>query len=81
MGDLYSNVDQKGQNPRMALLGPIWLQITHMVYKIPPQTIYFWKLLIEPVILSYKTSKSNNFEKMTYNEKFRFSNWSGGVQK
>ena len=30
-----------------------------------PQTIYFWKLLIEMVILSYKTLKSNNFEKMT----------------
>ena len=46
-----------------------------------PQTIYFWKLLIETVILSYKTLKSNNFEKMTYNANLEFSKWFGGGPK
>ena len=45
-----------------------------------PQTIYFWNLLIETVILSYKTLKSNNFEKMTYNANLQFSNGWWGVK-
>ena len=80
MGDLYTNRAQKGQNPPNGHFGPYLC--TNHPYGIPntPQTIYFWKLLIETVILSYKTLKSNNFEKMTYNENLNFEIDEGGFQ-
>ena len=64
---------QKGHLGISAILGRIWLQITHMVYKIPHKLYISGSYSLSP-------SKSNNFEKMTYNEKFRFSNWFGGVK-
>ena len=70
----------KGPKPPNGHFGPYLC--TNHPYGISntPQTIYFWKLLIEMVILSYKTLKSNNFEKMTYNENWNFEIDEGGFQ-
>ena len=62
-GDIAADWVQKGHFGLVSPFGP-YLSTNHQYGRSnTPQTIYFWKLLIETVILSYKTLKSNNFEK------------------
>ena len=80
MGDRASNRVQTGH---FGLKGPFGTyRRWYHPYGISntPQTIYFLNLLIETVILSYKTLKSNNFEKITYNENLNFEIDEGGFQ-
>ena len=81
IGAIGPYVVKMAQNPKLAHFDHIWAHTTNIVYKIPPQTIYFWNLLIATVILSYRTLKSNNFEKLTYNANLKFSKGVGGPQK
>ena len=45
-----------------------------------PQNVFFWILLIDTIISSHKTSKSDNFDKFTYNANLKFSNWKRGAR-
>ena len=80
LGDTASDRAQKGSQGQSDPFGPY--QGRYHPYYVPNtlQHIYFLNLLIETVILSYKTLKSNNFEKMTYNENSNFQMDGGGVQ-
>ena len=56
---------KRSQNGPILEIGPFWShlgQLHKYGMQNTPQTIYFWNLLIDTVILSYKTLKSNNFE-------------------
>ena len=80
MGNTASDRVQKGHFGLWSPFGPYQRRYHPYGISNTPQTIYFWKLLIETVILSYKTLKSNNFEKMTYNENWNFEIDEGGFQ-
>ena len=70
------------QNPKLAHFEHIWAHTTNIVYKIPHKIkikypiFQFWNPHIAVIILSYRTLKSNNFEKLTYNANWTF--WRGG---
>ena len=78
MGDTASDRVQKGHFGLWSPFGPYQRRYHPYGISNTPQNIYFRNLLIETVILSYKTLKSNNFEKITYNENLNFEIDEGG---
>ena len=72
-----SNMSKKGQKSKKAKKSIFW---THLISKHlygtckHPQNVFFWILLIDTIISSHKTSKSDNFDKLTYNANLKFSN-------
>ena len=55
--------------------GNIWATITNIVYKIPNKLyIYVIYSSLRSCLINYKTLKSNNFEKLTYNANMIFLN-------
>ena len=72
LGDTASDRVQKGHFGLGSHFGPYQRWYHPNSISNTPQHIYFLNLLIERVILSYKTLKSNNFEKMTYNANLNF---------
>ena len=63
MVDTASDRAQKGYQGQSGPFGPYQRRYHPNGISNTPQHIYFLNLLIETVILSYNTLKSNNFEK------------------
>ena len=74
LGDIASDRSQNGSQGQSGPFGPYQRRYHPNGISNTPNHIYFLNPLIETVILSYKTLKSNNFEKMTYNANLLFSN-------